>query len=80
MCPREVEDPDSKVRKSPEETNRKVNISLEELVREVEKNRQSLEETNRKLEELVKDAKTNKDEINQKLDVLLARLTDSKKD
>ncbi|XP_078350088.1 uncharacterized protein LOC144634914 isoform X2 [Oculina patagonica] len=105
MCPREVEDLDSKVRKSLEETNQKVNNSLEELVKEVEKNRESLEETNqkvntsleelvkeveknkerleetnRKLEELVKDAKKNKDEINQKLDVLLARLTDSKKD
>ncbi|KAL9952844.1 hypothetical protein ACROYT_G040157 [Oculina patagonica] len=80
MCPREVEDFDSKVRKSPEETNQNVNASLEELVKEVKKNRGSLEETNRKLEELVKDVKKNKDEINQKLDALLERLTDSKKD
>ncbi|KAL9952837.1 hypothetical protein ACROYT_G040150 [Oculina patagonica] len=42
MCPREVEDLDSKVRKSPEETNRKVNTSLEELVKEVEKKQRKL--------------------------------------
>ncbi|KAL9952839.1 hypothetical protein ACROYT_G040152 [Oculina patagonica] len=77
MCPREVKDLDSKVRKSLEETNQNVNTSLEELVKEVEKNR---EETNRKLEELVKDVRKNKEETNKKLDALLARLADSKND
>ncbi len=76
MFPREVEDLDSKVRKSLEETNQKVNTSFIELVKEVEKNRESLEETNRKLEELVKDVK----ETSAKLDALLEKLTDSKKD
>lgn len=52
MCPREVEDLDSKLTKSLENTNRKLYSLLEELAKNVEKNRESLEETKNKLDAL----------------------------
>ena len=50
MCPREFEDPESKIIHSLEETEQRPNTSLEELVKEVEKNKK---ETNQKLDALL---------------------------